>query len=76
VRERFRIMGLINTLTAEGRLQALILMALPPFLLVIMIFLNRDYTQSLLDHPELLVGMAGSMGLGWLWIRKIVNFDF
>ncbi len=76
VRERFRIMGLINTLTAEGRLQALILMALPPFLLVIMIFLNRDYTQSLLDHPELLVGMAGSMGVGWLWIRKIVNFDF
>ncbi len=76
VRERFRIMGLINTLTAEGRLQALILMALPPFLLIIMIFLNRDYTQSLLDHPELLIGMGVSMGLGWLWIRKIVNFDF
>jgi len=76
VRERFRIMGLINTLTAEGRLQALILMALPPFLLLIMIFLNRDYTQSLLDHPELLIGMGVSMGLGWLWIRKIVNFDF
>ena len=76
VRERFRIMGLINTLTAEGRLQALILMALPPFLLIIMIFLNREYTQSLLDHPELLVGMGLSMGLGWLWIRKIINFDF
>ena len=76
VRERFRIMGLINTLTAEGRLQALVLMALPPFLLVAMIWLNRDYTQSLLDHPELLVGMALSMGLGWLWIRKIINFDF
>lgn len=76
VRERFRIMGLINTLTAEGRLQALVLMALPPFLLIVMIFLNRDYTQSLLDHPELLIGMAVSMGFGWLWIRKIINFDF
>lgn len=76
VRERFRIIGLINTLTAEGKLQALVLMALPPFLLVVMIFLNRDYTQSLLDHPELLIGMALSMGLGWLWIRKIINFDF
>lgn len=76
VRDRFRIMGLIETLTAEGRLQAAILMALPPFLLVVMIVMNREYTQSLLDNPQLLVGMAVSMLLGWLWIRKIVNFDF
>lgn len=76
VRERFRIMGLINTLTAEGRLQAVILMSLPPFLLLIMVVMNREYTSSLLDHPELLYGMAGSMFCGWLWIRKIVNFDF
>jgi tight adherence protein B len=76
VRERFRIMGLINTLTAEGRLQAMILMALPPFLLLIMVVMNREYTSSLLDHPQLLYGMAGSMFCGWLWIRKIVNFDF
>lgn len=76
VRERFRIMGLINTLTAEGRLQAVILMSLPPFLLLIMVVMNREYTSSLLDHPELLYGMAVSMFCGWLWIRKIVNFDF
>ena len=76
VRERFRIAGLINTLTAEGRLQALVLMALPPFLLLVMVVMNREYTQSLLDHPQLLVGMAVCMLLGWLWIRKIVNFDF
>lgn len=76
VRERFRIMGLINTLTAEGRLQAVILMSLPPFLLLIMVFMNREYTSSLLNHPQLLYGMAGSMFCGWLWIRKIVNFDF
>jgi tight adherence protein B len=76
VRDRFRIMGLIETLTAEGRLQAAILMALPPFLLVVMMVMNREYTQSLLDNPQLLVGMGVSMLLGWLWIRKIVNFDF
>jgi|688.fasta_scaffold29525_6 tight adherence protein B len=76
VRERFRIMGLINTLTAEGRLQAIILMSLPPFLLLIMVVMNREYTSSLLNHPQLLYGMAGSMFCGWLWIRKIVNFDF
>jgi Flp pilus assembly protein TadB len=51
-------------------------MALPPFLLLVMVVMNREYTQSLLDHPQLLVGMAVCMLLGWLWIRKIVNFDF
>ncbi len=76
VRDRFRILGLIETLTAEGRLQAAVLMALPPFLLVVMIVMNREYTQSLLDSPSLLYGMGVSMLLGWLWIRKIVNFDF
>ncbi len=76
VRERFRTQALIQTLTAEGRLQAVILMALAPFLLLMMVFMNRDYMQSLLDTPMLLVAMAVLQGIGWLWIRKIVNFDF
>lgn len=76
VRERYRIRGVIRSLTAEGRLQALILMALPPLLLALMLIVNRDYAQLLLERPILLVGMGVFMGLGALWIRKIVNFDF
>ena len=68
--------GVIRGLTAEGRLQALILMALPPLLLALMLIVNRDYAQLLLERPILLVGMGVFMGLGALWIRKIVNFDF
>lgn len=76
VRERYRIRGVIRGLTAEGRLQALILMALPPLLLALMLIVNREYAQLLLERPILLVGMGVFMGLGALWIRKIVNFDF
>jgi tight adherence protein B len=76
VRERFRIQGMVEALTAEGRMQAMVLMALAPFLLVVMLVMNRGYINSLLEAPWLLFSMVGLQALGWLWIRKIVNFEF
>lgn len=76
VRERYKIRGTIRTLTAEGRLQAVVLMALPPLLFFLMLIVNYDYARVLLETPVLLWGMAFFMGMGGLWIRKIVNFDF
>jgi tight adherence protein B len=76
IRERIRIRGKIRTLTAEGRLQAIILLALPPVIFLLILSLNREYGQVLLRHPELLIGMFVSECFGALWIRKIVNFDF
>jgi tight adherence protein B len=76
IRDRFRIRGKIRVLTAEGRMQAAVLLALPPLLLVAILFLNRSYGGILLDHPSLLVGMLVSEVLGALWIRKIIHFDF
>jgi len=76
VRERYRIRGAIRTLTAEGRLQAAVLMALPPAMFVAMLLLNRSYALVLLEYPWLLGGVLISMAIGALWIRKIINFDF
>ena len=76
IRERFRIRGKIRALTAEGRMQALVLLALPPALLLIILVLNRNYGQVLLHYPALLLGTFVCEVLGALWIRKIVNFDF
>lgn len=76
VRDRFRIKGRIRVLTAEGRVQAIVLLAMPPVVFVLMMFVNHDYTVVLLDHPKALALMGLSMGLGALWIRKIVNFEF
>jgi tight adherence protein B len=76
VRERYKIRGTIQTLTAEGRMQAGVLMALPPLLFMMMLLVNREYAKELLTHPALLWMIATGMLIGGLWIRKIVNFDF
>ncbi len=76
VRERVRLRNQIRTLTAEGRLQSVVLLVLPPLMYFVMRFINRPYADVLLDHPGLLAAMAASMGLGALWIRKIIQFDF
>lgn len=76
VRERFKTQGKIRALTAEGRIQGLVLLFLPVGMFLIMLVLNREFSEVLLDYPYLLLGMAVSEGIGALWIRKIVNFDF
>jgi tight adherence protein B len=76
IRERFRVRGKIRALTAEGRIQAVVLLALPPLLLGLILLLNRTYGEILLEYPSLVIGMFVSEALGALWIRKIVNFDF
>ena len=78
VRERFRIVGKVRTLTAEGQMQAVVLLALAPGMFLLMLVLNFEYTRILFDwnHSILLIGTLICEGLGWLWIRRIVNFDF
>ncbi|MFL5245745.1 MAG: type II secretion system F family protein [Gemmataceae bacterium] len=76
VRERFRLLAKIRALTAEGRFQAAVLLALPPGMFLMILFLNRSYAQLLIDSPVMLVAIAVAEVVGALWIRKIVNFDF
>jgi tight adherence protein B len=76
IRERFRVQGKIRALTAEGRFQAAILLAIPPLLFLMMLVFNRNYGQVLLDRPAVLGGVAVAEFIGALWIRRIVNFDF
>jgi tight adherence protein B len=76
IRSRARLRGRINALTAEGRLQGLVLLAMPPVMFAIILFLNPSYGGVLIDQPWILVGAGLSEAIGALWIRKIVNFDF
>jgi len=76
IRDRYRIRGLIKSLTAEGRFQGIILLALPIFLLIFLTIVNPGYMATLFEYPLLLVAMFVAEGLGALWIRNIVNFDF
>ncbi len=76
VRERLRLRKQVRTLTAEGRLQGLTLLLLPVLIFAALMVINRKYAQVLLDHPSLLAVTAAMMGVGVLWIRRIVHFDF
>ena len=68
--------GQVKALTAEGRMQAAILLGLPPLLMGVISIVNREYMATLLQLPMLIVGMFVFELLGALWLRKIVRFDF
>ncbi|KAA5541336.1 type II secretion system protein [Roseiconus nitratireducens] len=76
VRDRYRMRGKVKALTAEGRFQAIILLALPVIVFLALMVINRPYAMQLFDHPSLLMVTVVAMGIGALWIRKIINFDF
>jgi tight adherence protein B len=75
VRDRQRLRRRVKTLTAEGRMQGLTLLVLPFVVFAAMMVINRSYAEVLLLNVPLLIGTAVSMGLGAVWIRKIVNFE-
>lgn len=76
IRERFRILGQVKALTAEGRLSGIILIALPFGLFLLMMHIKYDYVEKLWMTDT---GIKWSIYaliaqlLGALWIRKIVN---
>ena len=76
IRNRYRMRGKIRSLTAEGRMQALILLGLPVFMYILLLVISHEYAIELLQHTGLIAGALIMMGLGALWIRRIINFDF
>jgi tight adherence protein B len=75
IRERDRIRRDMQALTAEGRMQMLILLALPPMFLLALYMLNRPYVSILFDYPSLLWGTATTMLVGALAMQSIINFE-
>jgi tight adherence protein B len=76
VRERYKIMGQVKALTAEGRLSGVVLISLPFILLLVMMHLNYKYIQVLWTHPvgiKMAIGGCIMMLLGALVIKKIVD---
>jgi tight adherence protein B len=78
IRERFRIYREVKVRTAQGRLTAAILIALPFFLLIVLQFLNPDYVHVLWTDPigPIILGIAlGLQVIGSLVIWKIVHIE-
>jgi len=76
IRDRFRILGDIQTFTAQGRLTGAILTCLPLALAIFMVIVAPEYFHKMWDHPtgRAVLGFAAFMQLlGSLAIRQIVN---
>jgi tight adherence protein B len=76
IRERFRILGQVKALTAEGRLSGVILISLPFGLFLMMLHIKYDYIEKLWTHElgiKMAIGALVMQLLGALVIRKIVN---
>jgi tight adherence protein B len=83
IRERVRIKGEINTLTAMQRYSGYVLMLLPVALGGILFLISPKYMGQMLEKPPEALGLplglfffaiAGfSMFLGYLLIRKIID---
>lgn len=76
VRKRLVLQQKVKALTGEGRMQAVVLIALPLVVFAAMYLLNREYAQVLLDRPWLLVGCLVSQTLGAVMIRKMIQIDY
>ncbi len=75
IRQRFELHGLVKSLTAEGRLSGVVLLALPPALLGLLCFLNYEYVSILFNTPsgnKLLMFTAAMQVVGAAVIKKIV----
>ena len=76
VRERYRILGQVKALTAEGRLSGVVLIALPFGLFVMMLHLKPDYIQLLWTDPigiKMCVFGVVTQVLGAIVIKKIID---
>jgi tight adherence protein B len=76
IRDRIKLFGTVQALTAEGRLSGYVLLALPVLVFVVMLQVNRSYAEMLYTTPmgKMMLTIAIVMQLmGWAMIKKIVN---
>ena len=78
IRERFRLEGKIDALTAQGKLQGWVVSAMPLILGVVLNYMRPDLMQPMLEHIFgyiLVLAIILMEILGILLIRRITNID-
>ncbi|MGR0158905.1 type II secretion system F family protein [Paenarthrobacter nitroguajacolicus] len=79
IRERAQIKGQVRALSAEGRLSAYVLIALPTGMFLYLSLFNGTYIQPLFTHPVgwiMLVVAIILLGLGSFWLSRVVKIKF
>jgi tight adherence protein B len=76
IRSRLQLLAQVRVMSAEGRMSAWILGALPFFVLATLTISDRKYTSVLWDEPQgqrLLWYGLGMLVVGALWLRRVIH---
>lgn len=76
IRERFKLRGKIRILSAEGKLSAIILVAIPFFVIIVLRFTSPEYINALLFEPAgRIMGAVAlfMMVMGIFVMKKMIN---
>jgi tight adherence protein B len=76
IRERLKLLMKVRVLSAEGRLSALILCALPPTVAGMINLINPKFMSVLWTDPmgiKMVYAALVMMAIGALWMRKIIR---
>jgi tight adherence protein B len=78
LRERFRIEGRVEALTAQGKLQGWVVAAMPPALGAVVSYMRPDLMEPMLNHPfgyALVLSVFIMEVLGIFLIRRVTQID-
>ncbi|MBA2305367.1 MAG: type II secretion system F family protein [Acidobacteria bacterium] len=78
VRERFKILRQVRVYTAHGRLTGYVLLALPAFLSIALMFINPEHMNLLFRErmgQMMLMGALVMQTFGFIWIKQIVKIE-
>ena len=78
MRERTRFKGEVKALTAEGRASAIMLVAMPPLLLLVMRTMNPEYVAVLFNSGtgQFILGLSAFMiVVGYFVMIKVISID-
>ncbi len=78
IRGRFRFQRKVKTLSAEGRMSAWVLVAVPFVLAAVIMLTTPEYMPVLIKDPmgqKLIMWAFGAMLVGIFWIRKIIRIQ-
>ncbi|WP_095056586.1 MULTISPECIES: type II secretion system F family protein [unclassified Pseudomonas] len=78
IRGRFRFQRKVKTLSAEGRMSAWVLVAVPFVLAIVILITTPNYMPMLINDPngrKMIIGAFSAMLIGIFWIRKIIRIQ-
>ena len=78
VRERFKILRQVRVFTAHGRLTGYVLLALPAFLGVALMFINPDHMNLLFRErlgQQMIMAAIVMQTVGYLWIQQVIKIE-